>query len=46
MTSVVAASEYRTKIECELEKPEAEQSNSKLRFWREQLDKLEVPTGN
>ena len=39
-----AASEYRSKIELELEKLEADQNGGKLKFWREQLDKLKVPS--
>ena len=33
--------EYQLKIETELDKPENQQNHSKLKFWREQLGKLE-----
>ena len=34
-------SEY---IESELEKPESDQNGSKLKLWKKQLDKLELPS--
>ena len=34
---------YLKKMEDELEKPDAEQNQAKLAFWKEQLDELQFP---